>query len=882
MKSKEESSSKPPKWANRLLLWLCASDLQETILGDLHEDYAWKVERFGEKKARLHYWREVLGFIKPRFLKRISSTTFRLSSPDMIRNYFKIAFRNLAKNKGYSTINIGGLAVGMAVATLIGLWINDELTFNNSFKNHEHIAQVREQGISKEGKRYSNNSLPYPLATELKTNYASYFKHILIAQQPEECILATGEIKLTRKGQFIEAGAPEMLSLTMLKGTWSGLKDPHSILLSASAASALFGDTDPIDKPIKINTNIEAKVTGVYEDLPHNTEFQDIKFFAPFDLYTAANPWVREQQWNNWFLSIYIEIKPGADFAQISKIIKDIEINNIKNLPDSREQMAKKPQIALLPMSRWHLYGDFYLDNREPVRMVWLIGIIGAFVLLLACINFMNLSTARSVKRAKEVGIRKAVGSLRAQLVGQFLSESFIVVLLALMLSFLLVCLSLTWFNDITSKDLTVPWDTYSFWIVSAVFVIVTSLLAGSYPAFYLSSFQPVKVLKGVMQTGRFASIPRKLLIVVQFTVSVSLTIGTLLVYRQIQFAKSRPVGYEKTGLLMVEKKTSDFAGKYELLRSELKNTSVVLEVAASRSSTTGITMWNGGFSSNGKEFDCPKGCGTLPVSTHYGKTIGWQFTNGRDFGTTGANDSTGFVINESFAKLLGLKNPVGENLTWSPGHRKPKTYTILGVVKDMVALSPYSSAIPTVFFLEDNHAWINIRLNPAIATNVALPKIEAVFKKIIPSAPFDYKFADQEYGNKFAAEERIGKLAGFFTVLAVFISCLGLFGLASFVAEQRTKEIGIRKVLGASVASLWQMLSKDFVVLVIVSCIISIPIAHYFMSSWLQNYQYHTEISWWIFAATGIGALALTLLTVSYQAIKAALLDPVKSIRSE
>ncbi|MBC8152635.1 MAG: ABC transporter permease [Bacteroidetes bacterium] len=800
----------------------------------------------------------------------------------MLRNYLKIAWRNLLRNKVYSAINIGGLAVGMAVAMLIGLWVYDELSFNKHHQNYDRIAQVSERGIREDGRRYSNTSLPYPLATELKTSYQRFFKHILIAQQPEDYILTAGQTKLTRKGQFIEAGAPEMLTLPMLKGTWAGLTNPHSILLSASAANALFGDADPTGKLVKINADMDATVTGVYQDLPHNSEFNEIKFLAPFDLWTSANPWVKEQQWDNWFLSIYAQVQPNTDFDQVSAIIKDVELNKIKNIEGRQEQIARQPQIGLLPMSRWHLYGSYYVDDTGPVQMVWLIGLIGAFVLVLACINFMNLSTARSVKRAKEVGIRKAVGSLRGQLVSQFFSESFLVVLLAFVLSLLLAILALPSFNAIAAKQLTIPWTAYPFWLASILFVLVTGFLAGSYPALYLSSFQPVKVLKGVVIPGRFAAVPRKLLIVLQFTVSVTLIIGTLLVYRQIQHAKNRPIGYNKAGLLMVEKKTADFNGKHELLRSELKNTGVVSEVAESRSSATGITMWNGGFSRKGNAFDCPTGCGTLPVSAEYGQTVGWQFVSGRDFSKALATDSSGFIINESFVKLLGLKKPVGERVTWGPGQRTPKTYTVLGVVKDMVALSPYKPTVPTVFFLEDNYSWINIRLNPAVSTIEALPKIEAVFKRIIPSAPFEYKFADQEYAAKFAAEERIGNLALVFAILAIFISCLGLFGLASFMAEARTKEIGVRKVLGASVLNLWGLLSKDFVVLVVIAVAIATPIAYYFLKNWLQQYQYRTELSWWIFAVSGAGALVITLLTVSFQSVKAALMNPVKSLRSE
>ncbi|RYF50051.1 MAG: FtsX-like permease family protein, partial [Cytophagaceae bacterium] len=376
------------------------------------------------------------------------------------------------------------------------------------------------------------------------------------------------------------------------------------------------------------------------------------------------------------------------------------------------------------------------------VQMVWLISLIGLFVLLLACINFMNLSTARSMKRAKEVGIRKAVGSLRGQLVGQFFSESFLVVGLAFAISVLLINLSLPWFNDIAAKQLVVPWTNLYVWLAGLGFILLTGFVAGSYPAFFLSSFQPVKVLKGTMNTGQLAAVPRKLLIVLQFTVSVTLITGTLIVYRQIQHAKNRPIGYDRAGLLLVEQKTADFKGKHELLRNELKNTGLVAEVAESRSSTTGITMWNSGFFRKGTEITCPKGCGTLPVSTEYGQTVGWRFVAGRDFSRALSSDSTGFVINESFAKLLGLTNRnrigaaeslAGKAVTWSPGHRQAKTYTILGIVKDMVALSPYESAIPTVFFLEDNFNWINIKLNPQVSAAEALPKIEAVFKRLIP-----------------------------------------------------------------------------------------------------------------------------------------------------
>ncbi len=798
----------------------------------------------------------------------------------MIKNYFKIAWRNLIKHKASAFINIGGLAIGMAVAMLNGLWVWDELSYNNYHQNYESIAKVTKRG-TRDGKQYANPVLPYALAGELKSSYGQHFKHILLASEPSETILTTGEKHLSMKGEFIEPGAPEMLSLKMLKGSRSGLQAQHSIMLSFSAARAIFGNDDPINKVVQINKNMDAKVTSVYEDLPNNTEFHDIKFFAPFDLWVSANPWVKEGGWDNHFLNIYVQLMPGKNFQQISDIIKNAELNKIRNRAESKDEIERNRKVWLLPMSDWHLRSD--LSSNSPARMVFMISIIGAFVLLLACINFMNLSTAHSEKRVKEVGVRKAIGSKRSQLIRQFFSESFLVSLIAFMLAVLLAVIAMPGFNEIAAKQMTIPFTNLYFWMICLGLIFFTALIAGSYPALYLSSFQPLAALKGTFRVGRFAAVPRKALVVVQFTISVALIIGTIIVFRQIEYAKNRPVGYNRNGLLLIEKKSGDFYGKFDVLQQELLNTGVVSSFAESRSSTAGITMWNGGFSYKGKKLEIQSGSGTLPVSSDYGKTVGWEFAAGRDFSSRLATDSSSFVINESFAKAIGLKNPVGESITWAPGWRDPQTFIIVGVVKDMLAISPYEPAIPTVFFLSKKSlSWFNIRMNPSVSAATALPKIEAVFKKVIPAAPFDYKFADSEYALKFAAEERVGKLASFFAVLSIFISCLGLFGLASFVAEQRTKEIGVRKVLGASIYNLWKLLSKDFVLLVIFSCCIAAPIAYYTLHSWLQSYEYRTEISWWIFAIAIIGALLITLLTVSFQAIKAAIANPVKSLRSE
>ena len=875
----------PPRLADRFLQFFCAPHLLEEVQGDLHEEFEYQVERVGARRARWRYWRDVLGFLQPRYIKRKPSQypqTY-LFSLNMLRNYFKIAVRNLLKNKGYSFINIGGLAVGMAVAILSGLWVWDELSFNQYHQNYARIAQVMIKETD-EGKVGYSTSVQYPLATELKTNYQNKFKHIVTSSNAGDYILTAGENKFIRKGQFMEAKSPEMLSLKMIYGNWSGLNDPHSILISASTAQALFGNTDPLNQVMKINNKLDVTVTGVYEDLPLNSAFNDINFLAPFDLWVSDNEWVRESanNWHNHFLKVYVEIQPTTDFELVSKTIKDAEL---KNIGDLKDKVAENPQVFLHPMRNWHLYPfKNGAVNPEPTQMVWLIGIIGAFVLLLACINFVNLSTARSEKRAKEVGIRKAIGSVQGQLISQFFSESFLVVLLSFFLAFFLLLFTLNWFNDLSAKAIIIPWTNAYFWLFCLLFIFVTALLSGSYPSFYLSSFQPIKVLKGINVVNRFAFAPRKVLVVFQFTISVTLIISTIVVYRQVQFAKNRPVGYTREGLLMLAMKSDAFSGKHEILRTELKNTGVVSEISASMGRMTQVSSNNDGLEWKGKKPEQDKSFSTLTVTHEHGKTVGWQFVKGRDFSRNYATDSSGIVINEAAMKYMGLQNPLGETISWK--FRENTAYfQVIGVIRDMVMESPYEPVKPAVFYIKSVNGkpnWLNIKINPSVSFRQALPKIEAVFKKIVPTVPFDYQFVDEEYNAKFKAEERIGKLATFFAVLAIFISCLGLFGLASFVAEQRTKEIGIRKVLGASVAGIWQLLSKDFVVLVIISCLISVPISYYFMDGWLQKYNYRTEVSWWIFGVTSIGALGITLLTVSFQAIKAALVNPVKSLKSE
>lgn len=797
----------------------------------------------------------------------------------MFRNYFKIAFRNLIKTKGYTFINIAGLATGMAVAMLIGLWIWDELTFNRYHKNYERLAQVWQNNIYN-GVKQSQIANPYVMAEEIRNNFGSDFKYVIQSTWNFGRILTVGDKNFNHSGMYWEPEVIDMFSIKLLRGDPElALKEPYSIVLSESVAKAFFGDTNPMGQTMRINNKTDVKVTGVYEDLPHSSHFREMSFMMPWSLYLIETEWIKtmDDPWDSNFTQTWAQIADNADFEKVSAKIINVKYNKLQG-DDNRKY---KPEVFLHPMSKWHLYSEFKEGKNVGGRIefVWMFGIIGVFVLLLACINFMNLSTARSENRAKEVGIRKSVGSMRSQLVYQFFSESIVVAMLSFVVAIGLVYLALPQFNVVADKRLAIFWDSPEFWLIGLGFTLITGLVAGSYPALYLSSFQPVKVLKGTFRVGRHASIPRQVLVVLQFTVSVTLIIGTIVVFRQVEFAKDRPIGYDRNGLINVYLQTNDIHKHIDAVRNELKSQRAIVEMTESGSPTTQVWNSNGGFTWQGKDPGLAVDFPNNGVNHEYGKTVGWQFKDGRDFSRDFASDSLAFVINEAAEKFLGFENAVGEVLTWNE-----KPYTIIGVIKDMIIESPYEPVRPSLWHIEryDNVNLVILKLNPEMGAHEAIEKVKTVFKKYSPASPFSHEFVDEEYERKFSDEERIGKLASFFAVLAIFISCLGISGLASFVAEQRTKEIGVRKVMGASVINLWGMLSTDFLRLVAFSLVLAMPIAWYFMNNWLEKYQYRSTIAWWIFAAAGVGALAITLLTVSFQSIKAALANPVKSLRSE
>jgi len=802
----------------------------------------------------------------------------KLNRNYMFRNYLKIAWRNTLRNKVYSMLNITGLAAGMAVALLIGLWVIDQYSYDRFLPNYKQLYQVEMNLTTQHNGTTTQTSIALPLTDVLKKEIPG-IRYVAESDNIGRMNhgLLVGDKKLYMEGGAAGVDFFKIFQYPFIKGNAnSALKDLYSIVLTESTAKALFGDADPMGKSVRFDNSQNMVVTGVMRDIPANATLR-FNYLVPFAYSEATQGWIRDgrTRWTYNSFSAYVALAPGVTYGQVAPKIRDI-VN--KRSPEMR---SLKPEVIMHPLADWHLYNDFKNGKAVGgfVEYVRLFSIIGMLVLAIACINFMNLSTARSEKRAREVGVRKAIGSARIDLVYQFLTESVLVTFISFLLGLLLVQLALPAFNTLTASDVHIPYGNIGFWGVMIVFVLFTGLIAGSRPAFYLSSFNPVKVLKGSIQVGRWASIPRKVLVVVQFTCSIALIISTVIVYQQIQYVKNRPTGYNADRLVMTDM-NSDLSQQYDALKNDLLSSGQVEGVASSTSPATqvyshfSLDKWPGKNAG-----DESVNIGAIWVSEDYFKTLGMTFAAGHNFTGDWKSDTLNVIVNEAMVRRIGLKDPVNQLVTINFNAKPVK---IIGVVKDALMDSPYSPVEPAVFGHNPNGFVVTYRLAKNVNTHTAIDKIGKIFEKYNPAYPYQYKFVNDEYAHKFNLEVLVGKLAGVFAGLAIFISCLGLFGLAAYVAEQRTKEIGIRKVLGASIGQVWLMLSRDFIVLVVISCIIASPAALYYLHNWLQKYNYRVSIGVGVFIASGITAIVITLVTISFQAIKAALANPVKSLRSE
>ncbi len=785
----------------------------------------------------------------------------------MIKNFLKIAWRNLLRNKGFSVTNIFGLTVGMTCTILIFLWVQDELSYDKFHDRYNNIFQVIAHR-NFNNQVFTDRNMVLPLAGSLE-NVSPQIKNAVVTTNKQSHVLAYGDAKLKKDGYTVSEHFFDMFSWKFISGNpASAIPDAYSIVLTKSTAKALFGNEDPVNKTIRIDNEYDVKVTSVMEDVPGNSTFQfdfinRFNFSGDFEKRALTN-------WTNSSWNVYIQMVPGADMARMDKMI-----NEIKQQHDPTDK--KISTYFSFPMEKWRLYSDFK-DGRNTggmIEYVKLFSVIALIILLIACINFMNLSTARAEKRAKEVGVRKTLGSGRKQLILQFFSESIILGCISFVFSIAAVFLLLPAFNSLVDKSLFLQLFHPYFWLGSVIIILFTGLVAGSYPALYLSSFNAVSVLKGTFSGGKNAVLPRRILVVTQFIISILLISATIIVYQQIQHVKQRDMGYDPDNLIMVPA-SPDTRKNFSVIKQELLKTGYINSVTQTSSPITDIWWKSPAPDWEGKPANAEIIMAGLSSDIDFTKTMGISLLQGKDFSGT-PSDTLAMLLNKAAVDAMGLKQPVGMQMKYG------QTFTVIGVTDNVVMGSPFTPVDPMMVFYDPNNSnSISLRLNNTASLHQSLQSIESIFKKYNPAYPFEYQFADQEFGKKFLTEDLISRIINIFAFLAIFICCIGLAGLASFTIEKRIKEIGIRKVLGANIQQLLLLISKEFLKLVMIAFIIAVPLTWMLMNNWLEKYAYRTEIGMGLFIAVGIIILLLTLIVVSIHTMKAAIANPVESLRTE
>jgi putative ABC transport system permease protein len=789
----------------------------------------------------------------------------------MLRNFFTVAYRNIIRSKGFSVINISGLAIGMASALLILLWIQNEMSYDSSYANSDRLYQSWNRDRGNDGINCWNVT-PKPLAPTLKQQYPEIEKATRVNWN-QAILMEVGEKKINITGTMVDPDFLTMFGFPLIKGDINtALNDPTSIVITRKLSNKLFGNDDVTGKIIRLDNKYNFRVSAIMKDLPNNTAF-DFEFLLPWSyMHTLGGD---DTSWGNNSTHNFVMLKKNTNIAALNK--------KIANIIKSHGERDWTTESFLYPVSKLHLYGEFDKTGNPTggkIQTVRVFFIIAVFILLIACINFMNMSTARSEKRAKEVGIRKVAGALKSSLIIQFIGESVLIALISGILAVIIVQLCLPAFNTLTKKQLLIEYCNPAFYISFIVFILLTGILAGSYPAFFLSSFKPVSVLKGTFKKAHALVTPRKVLVVLQFTFAITLIICTIIIEQQIKYAQDRQTGYNKHNLTYTFI-SGEIKKNYELIKNDLISKGIA--TAVSKCSAPLTEGWSsGGADWPGKNPNLKMEFNYFDTDGGIVKTAGLQLVRGRDIDLkTFSTDSSAVLLNETAAKLMGFKDPIGQVINRGAWGTE---WHVIGVVKDFILQSPYQ-AIPPMVIQGPKADWFNlihVKLNDANSTASNIAAMEKVFKQYNPQYPFEYHFIDEQYAKKFSDEQTTGTLTAFFAGLTIFISCLGLFGLATYMAENRIKEIGVRKVLGASVASIAALLSKDFIKLVLIAILIASPLAWWAMNKWLADYNYHLTISWWIFFAAGSMAILIALFTVSFQAIKAAVANPVKSLRTE
>jgi len=789
----------------------------------------------------------------------------------MITNYLKIAWRNLVRNKLYSIINIGGLAVGMAISFMLLLYVYNEFEFDKFNVNSDRLYEML-VNQSANNKITTGWSTPLLLAPALQTDFPEVEKAARTNWTDD--ILMNYKDKSLKIGTLAaDASLLDMFSFDFVYGNkHDALAGQSSIVLTQSAAMAIFGNSNPIGQVIKYDNQYPLKVSAVIKDNPKNSSFK-FKALISWQTLEAQQPWMKQSGWGNYTVTTYVLLKPGVALSAVN--------SKFKNAIAHYDPKNKDNELFIYPFAKLHLYSEFKNGvntgggSIEYVKLFLLLAIV---ILIIACINFMNLSTAQSERRAREVGVRKAVGARRFALIQQFLSESMLMALLAFIISLLLISSLLKFFNDIINIHLELPYTNLWAWVAALSVTLFTGLVAGSYPALFLSSFKPVKVLKGQLTTSKTTVRPRQVLVVVQFTFAICLILSSIFIYKQLNYIKNRPVGYDQNGLVEMPIE-GNLDKKFDSFRQEAINAGAITDAAVTSGSITnyGGTTWNVTWAGQLPGED-KLHIDQIAVTYHFVDTYGLHIVEGRDFAIGHPADSAAIILNESAVKLMRFKQPIGQLVKWQGAQRR-----VVGVIKDFVWGSPYEPVKPAIIgFMKEWNNEAGLRLNPNAPVSKSLATLQAIYKKYNPAYPFEYKFTDESFGKKFRTEKLLGTMSTGFTCLAIIISCLGLFGLASFSAGQRKKEIGIRKVLGATISDLWLKLSQEFIKLVLISFALGSVISWYNIQKWLGKYTYHTTLSIWVFAATMLISILICLITVSWQAVKAALMNPAKSLKSE
>ena len=789
----------------------------------------------------------------------------------MFKLNLKIALRNLWRNKGFSLINIGGLAIGLASCMVLLLYVAYEWSYDKQFTNHDKTYVVYQSSVAN-GKTFSWAWTPNLMAKEVqeKITGVKYASH---SSYPNPKLITVGDKRINSRAVFADQYFTKVFDYQFIRGNPAkALKGVNSIILTKSFAEKLFGNEDPINKTVKLENQDVLKVEAIIQDVPANSSIV-FECIMPWALFEKRESWVKQGNWGNNMCLTVVQLKDNKYFNEANAEMKGIY---------KRNQKENTAEALLHPLTKWHLYADF--ENGKSVGgkidQLKIFLLLAFCILLIACVNFMNLSTARSERRAKEVGIRKAIGSNRKSLISQFFLESLLITFIATVLAFILVEISLPYFNSLLNIKLSIDYKSIAFWMVLLGLMLFTGFIAGSYPALYLSSFEPIKVLKGLkIKTDSSVSV-RQVLVVGQFVFAACLIVCTAVIYQQLNYVKNKPIGYNKAGLvqLAVQGKMADHA-KLELLKTKLLKSGAVSDVTffsqdlTESGNNTIDVYWEG---KNPKESILFNNRG---IGSDFIETIGTELVAGREFLTNSLNDSNSVMLNEAAVKMMRLKNPVETKIKFWDNDRK-----IVGVIKDFVVESAYQRVAPMIFFPSSTWgaAAVIVRLNPNQNISSSLTTIDELIKEIEPNYPVNRKFVNESFEVKFQDEKLLGTLSNWFGGFAIFISCLGLLGLALFMAEQRKKEISIRKVLGASTANILTLLNKDFIKLVAIANVVAFPVAYLVINKWLSAFEYRIDISFWPFALAITISLLIAILTVSIQSVKVAKANPIDALKYE